>query len=237
LKFTSLWHHVYDVDRLRQAYLALTRDASAGIDGHGHRAVRRRLRGRLPTPIGRRGVPGRAAGKVPHLQPGELHAEKTRILEFGRFAAQRREERGQGKPETFNFLGFTHACDKTRDGRFIVLRRTMAVRMRAKLRFIKQELRKRLHEPVAKVGAWLKAVLSGYYRYFGVPRNNEALNRLRVVVYWLWRRSLGRRSQKGRLNLARYNPLAARWLPVPRVCQPYPEQRLRVMIRGKSPVR
>jgi hypothetical protein len=167
----------------------------------------------------------------------ELHADKTRILEFGRFAAQRREERGQGKPETFNFLGFTHACDKTRDGRFIVLRRTMAVRMRAKLRFIKQELRKRLHEPVAKVGGWLKAVLSGYYRYFGVPRNTEALNRFRVVVYWLWRRSLGRRSQKGPLNLARYNPLAARWLPLPRVCQPYPEQRLRVMIRGKSPVR
>lgn len=167
----------------------------------------------------------------------ELHAEKTRILEFGRFAAQRRKERGQSKPETFNFLGFTHACDKTRDGRFIVLRRTMAARMRAKLRSIKQELRKRLHEPVAKVGGWLKAVLSGYYRYFGVPRNNEALNRFNAAVYWLWRRSLGRRSQKGRLNLARYNPLAARWLPVPCICQPYPEQRLRVIIRGKSPVR
>jgi RNA-directed DNA polymerase len=167
----------------------------------------------------------------------ELHADKTRILEFGRFAAERRESRGQGKPATFNFLGFTHVCDKARDGRFIVLRRTMALRMRAKLLSIKQELRKRLHEPVWKAGRWLKAVLSGHYRYFGVPRNMKALNRFRVAVYWLWKRSLGRRSQKGPLNQDRYNPLAARWLPLPHICQPYPEQRLSVIIRGKSPVR
>ena len=167
----------------------------------------------------------------------ELHADKTRILEFGRFAARQQESRGQGKPATFNFLGFTHVCDKTRDGRFIVLRRTMAARMRAKLLSIKQELRKRLHDPVWKVGRWLKAVLSGHYRYFGVPRNLKALNRFRVAVYWLWKRSLGRRSQKGPLNQDRYNPLAARWLPLPRVCQPYPEQRLSVIIQGKSPVR
>jgi RNA-directed DNA polymerase len=167
----------------------------------------------------------------------ELHADKTRILELGPYAAERREGRGEGKPDTFDFLGFTHACDKTRDGRFIVLRRTMAVRMRAKLRLIKQELRKRLHEPVAKVGQWLKSVLGGYYRYFGIPRNLEALNRFRVAVFWLWKRSLGRRSQKGRLNLTRYVPLAEHWLPLPRVCHPYPEQRLAVIIRGKSPVR
>jgi group II intron reverse transcriptase/maturase len=167
----------------------------------------------------------------------ELHAEKTRILEFGRFAADKRQRRGEGKPDTFNFLGFTHACDKTRTGRFIVLRRTMARRMRAKLRSIKQELRKRLHEPIAQVGQWLRAVLSGYYRYFGVPRNSAALNRFHVAVYWLWRRSLGRRSQKGRLTVARFNPLVARWLPIARVCQPYPEQRLAFIIQGKSPVR
>lgn len=167
----------------------------------------------------------------------ELHADKTRILEFGRYAAEQQERRGQGKPATFNFLGFTHACDKTRDGRFIVLRRTMAVRMRAKLRVIKQELRKRLHAPVPQVGRWLKSVLTGHYRYFGVPRNMEALNRFRIAVYWLWKRTLGRRSQKGRLNLDRYNPLVNRWLPMPRICQPYPEQRLAVIIRGKSPVR
>jgi len=167
----------------------------------------------------------------------ELHADKTRILEFGRYAAGQRERRGEGKPDTFDLLGFTHACDKTRNGRFIVLRRTMAVRMRAKLRQTKQELRRRLHEPVAKVGQWLRSVLAGHYRYFGVPRNLEALNRFRGAVFWLWRRSLGRRSQKARMPLDRYVPLAARWLPVPRVCQPYPEQRLNVILQGKSPVR
>jgi RNA-directed DNA polymerase len=167
----------------------------------------------------------------------DLHADKTRILEFGRFAAERREGRGEGKPQTFNFLGFTHMCDKTRNGRFIVLRRTMAQRMRAKLRAIKQELRKRLHEPVATPGKWLRSVLSGHYRYFGVPRNTEALNRFRVAIRWLWRRSLDRRSQKGQPNLDWNTPLAQRWLPSPRICQPYPEQRLAVIIRGKSPVR
>jgi RNA-directed DNA polymerase len=167
----------------------------------------------------------------------ELHADKTRLLEFGRFAATKRQRRGQGKPQTFNFLGFTHACDKTRTGKFIVLRRTMAVRMRAKLRFIKQQLRKRLHEKVAQTGRWLRSVLSGHYRYYGVPRNGEALNRFRGAVWRLWWRSLCRRSQKGWLNLRRYVPLAARWLPLPRVYQPYPEQRLAVFIQGKSPVR
>jgi len=167
----------------------------------------------------------------------ELHADKTRILEFGRFAATKRQRRGQGKPQTFNFLGFTHVCDKTRTGKFIVLRRTMAVRMRAKLRFIKQELRKRLHQRVQEVGRWLKSVLSGHYRYFGVPRNIEALNRFRIGVYWLWRRSLGRRGQKAILGRSRYDAIAGRWLPLPRILHPYPEQRLAVFIQGKSPVR
>ena len=181
----------------------------------------------------------------------ELHADKTRILEFGRFAAERRAERGEGRPETFD-LGSPSRCTAmgapswasrmraTRPGSGSSgtgLRRTMAARMRAKLRFIKQELRRRLHEPVARVGRWLKSVLGGYYRYFGVPRNSEALNRFRVTVFWLWKRSLGRRSQKGRLNLTRYLPLAEHWLPLARVCHPYPEQRLAVIIRGKSPVR
>jgi group II intron reverse transcriptase/maturase len=167
----------------------------------------------------------------------ELHPDKTRILEFGRFAAATRQKRGQGKPQTFNFLGFTHSCSRTRRGTFVVLRRTMAVRMRAKLRKIKQELRKRLHEPVHEVGQWLRAVLSGHYRYFGVPRNIESLQRFRMVVWRLWWCTLCRRSQTGRVNLARYIPLAARWLPLPRVCHRYPEDRLWFMIQGKSPVR
>ena len=167
----------------------------------------------------------------------ELHADKTRVIEFGRDAIGQRERRGEGKPPTFNFLGFTHACAKTRGGRFVVRRRTMASRMRAKLAAIGRQLRQRLHEPVEQVGRWLKSVVSGHYRYFGVPRNIEALNRFRVVVYRLWRRTLARRSQKAALGRTRYDALAAVWLPLPRIYHPYPEQRLASVIRGKSPVR
>jgi group II intron reverse transcriptase/maturase len=103
----------------------------------------------------------------------ELHAEKTRVIEFGRFAAERRKRRGQGKPDTFNFLGFTHVCDKTRQGKFIALRRTMAQRLRAKLKSLKEELRRRLHVPVREVGRWLGQVLTGHYRYYGVPRTTR----------------------------------------------------------------
>jgi hypothetical protein len=167
----------------------------------------------------------------------ELHAEKTRVIEFGRFAAERRERRGQGKPETFNFLGFTHACDKTRKGRFTVLRRTMAQRMRAKLRSLKEELRRRLHVPVRDVGRWLGQVLTGHYRYYGVPRNYAMLDSFRQEVRYLWHRALNRRSQRGNVTEAKLKHIADLWLPTPRICQPYPESRLAVIIRGKSLVR
>lgn len=167
----------------------------------------------------------------------ELHAEKTRILEFGRFARERRERRGDGKPMTFNFLGFTHVCDKTRRGKFTVLRRTMARRARAKLSALKQELRRRLHHPVGEVGHWLASVLRGHFRYYGVPRNSRMLSRFRDAVRRLWHRALNRRSQKAYLTESRMTQLAARWLPVPRICHPYPSERLAVIIQGKSPVR
>lgn len=167
----------------------------------------------------------------------ELHAEKTRVIEFGRFAAQRRARRDQGKPETFNFLGFTHACDKTKKGKFIVLRRTMAKRMRAKLRSLKEELRRRMHEAVSDVGRWLGQVLNGHYRYYGVPRNYAMLDSFRQGVRRLWHRALNRRSQVGVVTEARLRRIANAWLPPPRICQPYPNARLRVMIQGKSPVR
>ena len=167
----------------------------------------------------------------------ELHAEKTRVIEFGRFASERRERRDQGKPETFNFLGFTHACDKTRTGKFIVLRRTMAKRVRAKLKSLKEELRRRMHDPIGEVGQWLRQVLSGHYRYYGVPRNYAPLDSFRQRVRHLWHRALNRRSQVGVVNEARLNRIAACWLPTPRICHPYPEARLAVMIQGKSPVR
>jgi RNA-directed DNA polymerase len=167
----------------------------------------------------------------------ERHADKTRVIEFGRFAAERRSRRGLGRPETFDFLGFTHACDTTRKGKFTVLRRTMAKRVRAKLKALKEELRRRLHDPVRDVGKWLGQVLAGHYRYYGVPRNYAMLDAFRDQVRRLWHRALNRRSQTGTVTEARLKAIVAAWLPMPRICQPYPDVRLAVRIRGKSPVR
>jgi group II intron reverse transcriptase/maturase len=167
----------------------------------------------------------------------ELHPEKTRLIEFGRRANDNRRRRGQGKPPTFNFLGFTHICGKDRRGRFVVLRQTMATRRRAKLKQIKLELRRRLHRPVHEVGAWLHRVVQGYYRYYAVPRNYPALSAFRDEVVRLWRWTLRRRSQKTRITWERVNRLAKLWIPPPRILHPYPEKRLAVMTRGRSPVR
>jgi RNA-directed DNA polymerase len=167
----------------------------------------------------------------------ELHPQKTRLIEFGRFAAERRSARGQGKPLTFQFLGFLHSCSRDGRGRFIVLRLPIRQRVRRKLRAVKDELRRRLHEPVAEVGRWLRAVLLGHYRYYGVPRTVPALAGFRRKVVWLWRRALCRRSQKGHVPWERMDRWADQWLPRPRVYHPYPDQRLRVRIQGKSPVR
>lgn len=168
----------------------------------------------------------------------ELHAEKTRLIEFGRFVAERRAKRGDGKPETFNFLGFTHVCGKTRKtGAFIVVRRTIGKRMRAKLREIKEQLRKRLHARVSEVGQWLRSVLNGYYRYYAVPLNYPALKAFYRQVIWLWGRSLRRRSQKHRLTWKDILVLADQWLPPPKIMHPFPWDRLHVTTQGKSPVR
>jgi hypothetical protein len=156
----------------------------------------------------------------------ELHAEKTRVLAFGRYAVERRQNRGEGKPETFNFLGFTHICGKDRRGRFVVLRQTIGKRMRAKLKELKQNLRQRMHAPIPEVGQWLRAVVNGYYRYFAVPRNYPALKAFRFERVRLWRQTLRRRSQKGRIKWERMKRLAKRWLPTPRILHPYPEERL-----------
>lgn len=163
--------------------------------------------------------------------------EKTRILEFGRYAAERRQKRGEGKPQTFNFLGFTHICGRTRSGGFAVVRRTMAARMRAKLKQLHQELKRRMHHPVAEVGKWLGGVVRGHFRYYGVPLNYASLTRFRHAVWCLWRQVLQHRSQSTRMSIAKMVRLSARWLPCPRICHPYPEQQLASFIRGKSPVR
>jgi group II intron reverse transcriptase/maturase len=162
----------------------------------------------------------------------ELHPDKTRLIEFGRFADKNRWGRGGGKPETFDFLGFTHACDKTRSGRFIVLRQTIKQRLRNKLGEVKQWLRVHLHDGVRKVGEHLRRVVRGHFNYYGVPRNGPALCLFRHAVYWLWYRSLRRRSQRHRSTKKlrrRFGVWAKRFLPIPRITQPYPEQRLVVM--------
>src|SRR3989441_2690185 len=156
----------------------------------------------------------------------ELHLEKTRLIEFGRFAARDREKRGEGKPETFTFLGFTHYCGKRRsNGSFIVRRKTVRKRMVAKLRVIYAELRHRMHEPIAVVGAWVKKVVAGYYRYHAVPGNLDQLRVFGRRLRRLWHRVLCRRSQKGALPWDRVTPIFDRWIPVPRVLHPYPTQR------------
>jgi RNA-directed DNA polymerase len=155
----------------------------------------------------------------------ELHPDKTRRIEFGRFADTNRKRRGEGKPETFDFLGFTHACGKTRQGAFKVRRQTIGKRMRAKLQEIKQQLQRRMHDPVPQTGKWLRSVVQGYFNYHAVPGNLVRLGVFRKRVTRFWRRTLRRRGQRRRLNWARLHRLAERWLPRPRVLHPYPEQR------------
>ena len=158
----------------------------------------------------------------------ELHPEKTRLLEFGRFAAQNRAKRGEGKPETFNFLGFTHICGTTQRGRFTVLRQTIRKRMRAKLKVVRSELRRRMHDPLEDVGRWLRAVVGGHIRYYGVPTNSAALRAFRHEVSRYWHRVMCRRSQLGKVTWTRMQRLIDRWLPPARICHPYPSCRVRV---------
>lgn len=158
----------------------------------------------------------------------ELHPEKTRLLEFGRFASENRKKRGEGKPETFDFLGFTHICGKKRSGKFAVLRKTMRKRVSAKLKEVKTDLKARMHEPVPIVGEWLASVLRGHFQYYGVPRNSFSMGAFRLAVIRLWHKVLSRRSQNGQVTWKRMKRLASNWLPNARIQHPYPEQRLRV---------
>lgn len=160
----------------------------------------------------------------------ELHPDKTRLLEFGCFAAENRKKRGEGKPETFNFLGFTHICGRKRsNGRFTVLRQTMRKRLQAKLSEMKIELKRRMHAPIPEVGRWLRAVVNGHFRYYGVPMNTPALQTFRFQIGRLWHRALSRRSQNGRVSWDRMRRLIDRWLPSVRVHHAYPLRRLGVI--------
>ncbi len=167
----------------------------------------------------------------------ELHPDKTRLLEFGRFAANNRKKRGDGKPETFDFLGFTHICGRTRKGKFKVLRQTMRKRFQAKLKEVERLFRKRWHWSIPEVGRWLAAVVRGHVRYYGVPGNGPRISAFRFAIGRLWFRALRRRSQNDRSSWKRARRLIDKYIPGARICHPYPNQRLRVTTQGRSPVR
>jgi len=159
----------------------------------------------------------------------ELHDQKTRLIEFGRHAEEDRQSRGEGKPETFNFLGFTHSCAKTRKGRFVVLRQTMRKRWQTKLKEVKAELRRRMHTSVPTMGQYVRSVILGYMRYYAVPMNAVSVSDFRMAVGRIWWRVLKRRSQKAHVSWAQMERRIARWVPPTRVCHPYPWQRFGVI--------
>jgi hypothetical protein len=157
-----------------------------------------------------------------------LHPEKTRLIEFGRHAATARKQRGLGKPETFNFLGFTLLCGRSRRGNFLLKRKTRRDRMVAKLKEVKGELRRRMHQPIPVQGMWLRQVVAGFFGYHAVPTNFPALAAFRLHVVRLWRRTLRRRSQKDGSTWKRIEKLADDFLPKPRILHPWPSVRFAV---------
>jgi group II intron reverse transcriptase/maturase len=167
----------------------------------------------------------------------ELHSDKTRLIEFGRHAAWRRAARDLEKPETFDFLGFTHQCGKTRKGRFWLRRVTISKRVRAKLREINEELKRRRHEPIPTQGRWLRSVVQGHLAYYAVPGNTHAVAAFRTQATRHWFKALRRRSQRSRITWTRMNRLANRWLPPARVMHPFPDVRFDAKTQGRSPVR
>jgi RNA-directed DNA polymerase len=159
----------------------------------------------------------------------EIHNEKTRLIEFGRFAEANRQARGEGKPETFDFLGFTHVCGRRKDNWFIIRRKTIAKRLRAKLKEVRRKIMHRRHEPVSEQGKWLRSIVQGHFNYFGVPGNSDAIDAFRMEVRKSWLFALRRRSEKSRrLTWERTKHLFDTWIPTARIQHPYPDQRLRV---------
>ena len=155
----------------------------------------------------------------------ELHSTKTRLLPFGRHASAFCSSNGRGRAPTFDFLGFTHICGRTRRGGFLLLRHTRADRLRAKLKDIKVELRRCWHASIADQGRWLRRAVNGYFNYHAVPTNSHALRAFRYQVTKLWRRALCRRSQRGRVTWVRMHRIAEHWLPPARILHPWPSRR------------
>jgi group II intron reverse transcriptase/maturase len=167
-----------------------------------------------------------------------LHPDKTRLIRFGRHAAEQRKRLGQGKPETFDFLGFTHFCTRSWvTGRFVIGRKTIKKRMLTKLQDIKMELRQRWHDPVAETGAWLHKVLTGHLNYYAVPLNARSLHWFFNRVCRMWLRALNRRSQKASVTWAKFQRLITRFLPPIKIRHPLPCHRFDARTQGRSPVR
>ena len=167
----------------------------------------------------------------------QLHPEKTRLIEFGRFATEQRARREQGSPETFDFLGFTHICGKSRKGKFLLERHTARKRMRTKLQEVKAELQQRRHLPIPVQGLWLRSVLRGFFAYHAVPTNSRALRVFRTEVEKHWLRSLRRRGQRDRTTWQRLRRLSQRWLIRGRILHPWPGDRFDAKTQGKNRVR
>jgi RNA-directed DNA polymerase len=222
-------HYVFDLWadqwRRRQARgeVILTRFADDYVAGFQHRDDAERFLADLRDRLARFGL--------------ELADEKTRLIEFGRFAAERRAARGLNKPETFEFLGFTHISAKGRSGRFKLKRVTSKKKMRAKLHQVKAELKHRWHHPIPEQGRWLASVLAGHCRYYAVPDNINALQAFRDAITWLWLRALRRRSQRSHVTWERMRRIADRWLPRVRIQHPWPTARFDARTQGRSPVR
>jgi RNA-directed DNA polymerase len=217
----DLWAHAWRRRRAR-GDVVIVRYADDFVVGFEHEAEARQFRQDLEERFSRFGL--------------ELHPEKTRLIEFGRYAATRRERAGLGKPETFDFLGFTHVSGKTQRGRPTVLRLTSRKRLKAKLREVKTELMRRRHDPIPAQGRYLRDVISGHNNYYGVPMNGRALAAFRHHLARPWKRALARRSQKGRVTWERVERLVARYLPHPRIRHPFPAERHGLTTRGRSPV-
>jgi hypothetical protein len=168
----------------------------------------------------------------------ELHPEKTRTLQFGRYAVEARERDGKSKPETFDFLGFTHYCTRARsNGGFVVGRKTIAKRLRAQLAELKAQLRRRLHRPIHETGQWLNRVLRGHLAYYAVPGNGRSISSFVYRAGWLWCRMLRRRSQRSRMPWERFERIRARYFPPVRIIHPQPMHRFDANTQGRSPVR
>src|SRR6266542_3041624 len=222
-------HYVFDLwaERWRRRYargdVIIVRFADDYIVGFEHERDAQRFLADLRDRVAKFGL--------------ELAAEKTRLIEFGRFAAERRQARGLGKPETFNFLGFTHICAEDRSGRFALKRITDSRRMRAKLRQVKQELARRRHQPIPEQGRWLASVVRGHCAYYAVPGNSRAVRAFRTQATRHWCAELRRRGQRHRLDWQRMNRIATRSLPPAHISHPFPERRFDAGTRGRSPVR